>query len=148
MAFSSCLVLSGLCSGNSSGSHVGFSVFARYFFSVPNRCRMQQLETFTEPSCRWVCLLVIRMLVVDRRISGTSASVHCCSPPRTEFHPPLTLQLTAPWALRLVRSTAQSFAAPFVDFLFLKELFEIELKSLYQRKEILPSDFWAYNQPV
>lgn len=132
------------CGTNLEDTLSWFYLCARYLVSVSNRHSMQWLETFTELFCSWVCLLRIFMLVVDRRISGTSASMHCCSPPHAECHPPSSLQLASPWALRLVRSTAQSFTTPFVLFLFLKELCETELKSFYQRKLILPNDFWVY----
>lgn len=111
-----------------------FYLFSGCLFSISNRHSMLWLETFTEPFCSWVCLLRICMLVVDRRISGTSASVHCCSPPRTEFHPQSSLQLTSPRALGLVRSSTQSSATPFVHFIVTKELCETELKSFFQRK--------------
>lgn len=123
-------------------------LFARYLLSVSDRHSMHWLETFTDPFCSSVCLLRMGVFIVDRRIPGASAGVQCCSPPCTGFRPLSSLILTSPRALRLVRSTAQSFATPFVPFLFLKELCETELKSFYQRKEILLSDFWAYNQPM
>lgn len=67
------------------------------------------------------------MLVVEKGISGALllTSLCCISSAVT---------LAFPWAPRLVRTTAQSSATPFVHFLFLKGFCETELKSSYQRK--------------